>query len=268
MASVLNNVSSLTSQRNLGKAEQGLSATINRLSTGLRINKAADDAAGLQISNNLRADIRILNQARRNANDGIGIINIADGVLEETSSLLTRAVQLAEQAASGTTSSAGRVALNAEFAQIVTAINNLGTDTAYDGTTIFGGSFSVQVGDASVTDVTISASTLSATTLSINTNNLNTSATAQTALTSLQAAISQVSSSRGTLGAQQARLETIINSLGVTAENVVAAESQIRDADIANEVVQLTKFQILTQAGIASLAQANQQSQNVLSLLG
>jgi flagellin len=268
MASVLNNVTSLTAQRNLAQTQKGLSSTINRLSTGLRVNRASDDAAGLQISNNLRADIRILGQAQRNANDGIGIIQIADGVLEEASSLLTRAAELAEQAASGHTSSAGRAALNQEFSQLITAINNMGTDTNYDGTSLFGGSFAIQVGDASVTDVTVAISTLSATTLGVNTNNLSTSTAAQTALTAIQSAISTLSSTRGNLGASEARLNTVINTLNVTRENVIAAESQIRDADIASEVINLTKFQILSQSGVSALAQSNLQAQSVLSLLG
>ncbi|MCB1051854.1 MAG: flagellin FliC [Acidobacteria bacterium] len=267
MGSILNNISSLAAQRNLAQSEKKLTSTIGHLSTGLRINKAADDAAGLQISNNLRADIRILQQARRNANDGIGIITIADGVMEEATNLLTRAAQLAEQAASGHTSSAGRVALNQEFGQIVIAITNLGTDTLYDGSAIFGASFSIQVGDASVQDVLINPSSLSATSLGIAADNLATSTAAETALGTIQTAISQISATRGNLGASQARLETIINSLAITAENVQAAESQIRDAEIAEEVVALTRNQILVQTGTSALAQANVQAQSVLSLL-
>lgn len=268
MASVLNNIPSLSSQRNLANSQRGLNDTINRLATGLRINRAQDDAAGLQISNNLRADIRILSQARRNANDGIGIVQIADGVLEETTNLLTRAAELAEQAASGTTTSAGRVALNAEFAQIVSAINAMGSDVQFDGVSVFGGSFDIKVGDAATSTIAVSAATLSASQLSLGSTNLATSNAANTALTAIQTAIQTISVNRGSLGASQARLSTIVNSLGITAENVTAAESQIRDADIASEVVNLTKFQILTQAGVSSLAQANASAQSVLSLLG
>jgi flagellin len=266
MASILNNIPAMNSRRNLGMSERGLNKTINKLSTGLRIVQAGDDAAGLHISNNLRADIRILQQARRNANDGIGIVNIADGVLEEATNLLTRGAQLAEQAASGTTSSAGRVAIDQEWQELLSAIDDLGTDTLYDGSAIFGGTFSVQVGDASTNDVVITPSALSTASLGLSANML-TSAGASTALTEIQSAITSVSSNRGSLGAAQARLNTIINSLGITAENVQAAESQIRDADIAQEVVNLTKYQILNQTGVASLAQANSASQSVLSLL-
>jgi flagellin len=268
MVSVLNNITSLNAQRNLGNSQAGLNKTINRLSTGLRISHASDDAAGLQISNNLRADIRILNQARRNANDGIGVLAIADGVLEESTSLLTRAAELAEQAASGTTSSSGRNALNAEFTQIKSAINALGTDTKFNGQAIFGSTFSIQVGDETTTDISVSASTLSATTLGISSNTLSTAAAASAALGTIQTAINTVSTMRGNLGATEQRLNTVINSLGITSENLQAAESQIRDADIATEVVNLTKFQILTQSGVSALAQANASQQSVLSLLG
>ena len=129
MASILNNIPAMSSRRHLGISQRGLNSTIGKLSTGMRINQAADDAAGLQISNNLRADVKILGQAMRNANDGLGRLAVADGVMEEATNILTRAAQLAEQAASGTTSSAGRAALNAEFTEIKAALNRLGADT-------------------------------------------------------------------------------------------------------------------------------------------
>lgn len=267
MASVLNNISSLSAQRNLAQSQKGLNSTINRLSTGLRINRASDDAAGLQISNNLRADIRILSQAGRNANDGIGVIQIADGVLEEATNLLTRAAELAEQAASGTTTSAGRTALDAEYTEIKNALNAMGSDTKYDGVSVFGTAFDIRVGEAATESVSVSVSTLSAAGLSLS-GDLTTSANASASITAVLSAIETISSDRGTLGAKQARLSTIVNSLGITAENITAAESQIRDADIATEVVNLTKFQILTQSGVSALAQANVSAQNVLSLLG
>jgi len=268
MASILNNIAAMSSRRHLGISERGLNNTIGKLSTGMRINQAADDAAGLQISNNLRADIKVLHQARRNANDGIGRISIADGVLEEATSLLSRAAQLAEQAASGTTSSAGRTALNAEFTEIKAALDKLDSDTKIDGTTLFGSSLTVRVGEGSSETVSISIGDVDSTNLSINSDTMTSSANASTALTHILSAIEDVSSSRGTLGAKQQRLYTIVNSLGITAENTQAAESQIRDTDVAAEVVNLTKYQILSQSGVASLAQANQSAQSVLSLLG
>ncbi len=268
MASIINNIGALTSQRNLAKSQQNLNTTINRLSTGLRINRASDDAAGLQISNNLRADVRVLNQAKRNANDGLGRLAVQDLTAEEATNLLTRAGELAEQAASGTTTSAGRAALNQEFTQIKEALNALDSDTKFDGQDIFGAQFTVRVGESSTESITVSAFSIDSTSLSINANTLLTSATASTALTAVLSAIETVSQSRGSVGAKSARLQTIVNSLGITSENITAAESQIRDADIASEVVNLTKFQILSQSGVSALAQANQSSQSVLSLLG
>lgn len=270
MASILNNVGALVAKRNLASSQGNLNTTINRLSTGLRINRASDDAAGLQISNNLRADTRVLNQARRNANDGLGRLAVMDLVSEEATNLLTRAGELAEQAASGTTTSAGRAALNQEFTEIKGALNALDSDTKFDGTAVFGTDFTVRVGEAATEVVSVSSFGIDsgAGSLAITSNDLLTSNTASTALTAVLSAIETVSQKRGSIGAKSARLQTIVNSLGITAENLTSAESQIRDADIASEVVNLTKFQILSQSGVSALAQANQSSQSILSLLG
>lgn len=268
MASILNNVQALRSQRNLAQSQNGLNSTINRLSTGLRINQAQDDAAGLQISNNLRADIRVLDQAQRNANDGIGRLNVLDGVLENATALLTRGAELAEQAASGTTTSAGRTALDAEFQQIRNELNAIDSDTKFDGEEVFGNAFSVRVGETSTEVITLTSFNVDATSLSIGTSDLTTSANASTALTSILSAIESISADRGTIGASNARLSAKITNLSLTEENLTAAESQIRDADIASEVVNLTKFQILSQSGVSALTQANQSAQSVLSLLG
>lgn len=268
MASIINNVGAVNAQRNLAASQSGLNTTINRLSTGFRINRAHDDAAGLSISNNLRADVKILNQARRNANDGLGRLAVVDLVSEEATNLLTRAAELAEQAASGTTTSAGRAALDSEFTEIKSALNDLNTNTKFDGTAVFGtSSFTVRVGESSGETVTVSGIQISATALSVS-GSLTTSANANTSLGQITSAIESISSSRGTVGAKSARLQTLVNSLGISSENIQAAESQIRDADVASEVVNLTKFQILSQSGVSALAQANQSAQSVLSLLG
>lgn len=267
MASIITNPGALNAQRNLAGSQKSLNTTINRLSTGLRINRASDDAAGLQISNNLRADVKILNQARRNANDGLGRLAVADLVSEEATNLLTRAAELAEQAASGTTSSAGRVALNSELTEIKAALNRLDEDTKFDGANVFGTNFDIRVGESTNESVSVSSINIDSTNLTV-TELLTTSDSASLALAQITTAIEQVSSDRGTLGAKSQRLQTLVNSLGITAENITAAESQIRDADVASEVVNLTKFQILSQSGVSALAQANQSSQSVLSLLG
>lgn len=267
MASIVNNIGSLNAQRNLAASQKGLNTTINRLSTGLRINKAADDAAGLQISNNLRADIRITNQARRNANDGLGRLAVIDLTSEEATNILTRAAELAEQAASGTTTTAGRTALNAEFTEIKSALTALDSDTKFDGVAVFGQNFDVRVGENASETISVTSIDIDATSLGV-TGDLTSSANASTALGQITSAIEQVSADRGTIGAKSQRLQTVVNSLGILSENVQAAESQIRDADIASEVVNLTKFQILSQSGVSALAQANQSAQSVLSLLG
>jgi flagellin len=269
MASIINNIGAQAASRNLANSQTGLNSTINRLSTGLRINRAYDDAAGLQISNNLRADVKILNQARRNANDGLGRLAVIDLVSEEATNLLTRAAELAEQAASGTTTSAGRAALDAEFTEIKAALDDLNTNTKFDGNEVFtAAGFQVRVGETSGETVAVSGFQISSTELSINANTLTTSGNADTAMTQITAAIESVSTNRGDIGAKSQRLLTLTNSLGITAENIQAAESQIRDADVASEVVNLTKFQILSQSGVSALAQANQSAQSVLSLLG
>ena len=268
MASIINNIGALQANRNLARSQGNLNSTINKLSTGLRINRAHDDAAGLQISNNLRADIRVLNQAKRNANDGLGRLAVMDLTSEEASNLLTRAAELAEQAASGTTSAAGRTALNQEFGEIKEALNALDSDTKFDGAEVFGANITVRVGEAATEAVTVTAFGIDATSLSINANDLTTSGNASTALGAILTAIESVSAKRGGVGAKSARLQTIVNSLGISSENLTAADSQIRDADIASEVVNLTKFQILSQSGVSALAQANQSAQSVLSLLG
>lgn len=268
MASILNNPGAVNAQRNLASSQSGLNTTINRLSTGLRINRAHDDAAGLQISNNLRADVKIANQARRNANDGLGRLAVVDLVSEEATNLLTRAAELAEQAASGTTTSAGRAALDSEFTEIKAALDDLDANTKFDGTAVFGNNFDVRVGETSGETVTVSAVNIDSTSLSVNSDDLTTSGNATTALANITAAIETVSTARGTIGAKSQRLQTLVNSLGILSENISAAESQIRDADVASEVVNLTKFQILSQSGVSALAQANQSAQSVLGLLG
>jgi flagellin len=275
MASILNNITALSAQRNLNNSNLGMDRTVTRLSTGLRINQAKDDAAGLSIANKLRMDVRVLNQAVRNANDGISIIQTADNALNEVSSLLTRAAQLAEEAASDTSggdSSSSKTALDDEYQAILTEITRLGSTLEFNNTQLFSGSaqFDIKVGAGASTVITISSSTglgdLSASNLTL-TGDLQTKANATTEQARISAAMSTISQWRGDLGAIQARLETTINTLSVSAENIQAAESRIRDADIATEVVNLTKYQILQQSGTAALAQANAASQNVLALL-
>jgi len=280
--SILNNISGVNAQNQLNMNNVNLSRTLLRLSSGKRINSGADDAAGLQIADSLRANTFALDQSVRNANDGIGVAQIADGALQEISNLLTRAVTLAEEAATETVDSTGRASLNAEFTQIETEIARIATQTNFNGQALFtsgsgiDGTLSVFVGDitssASV-NVTIGAITTSSGTVSdvggadLTAVDLTTAAAAATSLTSIKAALSGVSNSRGTIGGGINRLQSVVAVLQNQSQNTLAAESNMRDANIASEVSNLTKYQILAQSGIAALAQANSSSQSVLGLL-
>ena len=263
MASILNNVAALGASRQLSATNLGLNKTIERLTSGKRINRASDDAAGLAISNKLGADIRIAGQGQRNANDGISYLQTADGVLDEVTNLLTRAAELSQQASSGTSGAdngTGKTALDAEFQKIISTISDIQTSTTFNSASVFGSTLAVSVGNYST--VTVSVATFTA--LS---GDLKTSAGAKTAATAVSSLLDSVSSLRGTIGANQQQLQSVSNSLGIQVENFTAAFSQIRDANVADEVVNLSKFQILNQSGISALSQANQSSQSILALL-
>ncbi len=273
--SVVTNIGALNAQNQLIKSQRGLSVTINRLSSGLRINGAKDDAAGLAIAETLRADVAALNQGVRNANDGIGVINVADSALGEIGNLLQRAVTLAEQAASETSgedSSTSKQAINDEYNQILAEIDRIAATVEFNGVSLLSGSgasIDVQVGTgASANDrITIQTSAVSSSGLGLSSGSLLTASGARDELVNLQSAIDTISSNRGDLGAYYNRLEHTIAVITVQAENLKAAESQIRDANVAQEVVNLTKFQVLNQTGLSALAQANMTSQSVLALL-
>ncbi len=279
--SILNNIAGLNAQNQLNINNVNLSRTLLRLSSGKRVNSGADDAAGLQIADSLHANAMALDQAVRNANDGIGVSQIADGALQEISNLLTRAVTLAEEAATETVDSTGRASLNAEFAQIQSEIARIATQTNFNGVGIFttagvNGSLSVFVGDmASVSSisVTIKAITVSGSTVTslngsdLTTINLTSQGTAATALSTLKTALSNVANMRADIGAGINRLQSAVAVMQAQSQNTQAAESTIRDANVAQEVANLTKYQILAQSGIAALAQANSNSQIVLGLI-
>jgi flagellin len=255
------------------------------LSSGKRINSGADDAAGLQIADSLRANTQALNQAVRNANDGISVSQIADGALQEMGNLLTRSVSLAEEAATETVDATGRTSLNNEFGQIQSEIARIATQTNFNGYSIFGsngvnGSLSIFVGDTSgSSSISVSISTIStagsgssATVTSLGGQNLasvnlTSMDTAATSLTTIKDALNSVSNMRAGIGSGINRLQSAVSVLQTQSQNTQAAESSIRDANVAEEVANLTKYQILSQSGIAALAQANSSSQSVLSLL-
>lgn len=270
MASILNNVAALGASRQLGVTSAGLQKTIERLTTGKRINVASDDAAGLGISNQLGADIRIASQGRRNANDGVSYLQVADGVLDEVTNLLTRASELAQQAQTGTISATNRSALDAEFQNIITTIADIGQSTKFNGTAVFGSSLTVAVAGFSSVAVavgTVATSSTAALGLTAGTSALTSAAAASSVATILVSALTSVSNLRATIGAGQQQLSSVSNSLGIQVENFTAAYSQIRDADISAEVISLTKFQILNQSGTSALGQANQATQSILALL-
>ena len=263
--SILNNVSALTASRQMGITQSGLEKTIQRLTTGKRINQASDDAAGLAISNRLGADVRISAQAKRNAQDGIAYMAVADGALDEVTSLLTRAAELAEQAATGTINEDNRDALDLEFQKIIGAINNVGSNAKFNGQKIFDSeSISVSVANFEAITFAVGDMVTFATGATIGGSD-GTSATSMKA--TLDGLLQSVSIQRASLGAQMQSLNTISNTLGIQVENYTNAFSQIRDANVADEVINLTKFQILGQSGTSALSQANQASQMLLGLL-
>jgi flagellin len=272
------NISALTASRNLRSISNRLGSSISRLSSGLRVNRGADDAAGLAISESLRAQVRGYAQASRNANDGISMVQTAEGSLSEINSLLGRAYELATQSANGVLSSTQRTSINTEFTAIKNEITRISNITDFNGTKLLDGTLAssatavnIQVGLTNTANSKISVNVVKdvdSSHLSINSDSLGTAGGALSALGNISSAISTVSDIRGQLGAVQNRLGSAISSLDVTTENLTAAESAIRDVDFAQETAEFSKNQILTQAATSVLAQANMLPQNVLQLLG
>jgi len=272
--SVYNNVEAQNAHRLLSNTGANLNKSMERLSSGLRINRAADDAAGLAVSEGMRSQIRGMNVASRNAQDGVSMVQVADGALGNVGDMLQRVRDLAVQASNGTLTDAQRKNLDTEVQQILTEIGKTGTATEFNGLKILAGSVAtaasavtLQVGANASQNIAFTIGTVSTSDLGISGIAVSTAASATAAIASLDAAISTVTTSRANLGAIQNRLEHTINRLGMTSENLQAAESRIRDADMASEMINFTKHQILQQSGMAMLAQANQSPQSVLSLL-
>ncbi|HEB53892.1 MAG TPA: flagellin FliC [bacterium] len=268
------NVTSINAQRNLSSVTNRLSTNFRRLSTGLRISTAADDAAGLAISERLRSQVRSLEQAKRNANDGISFVQTAEGALNEVSSILVRLRELSIQASNGSVSDQDKSTLNEEFTSLVSEINRIGRSTEFNGIKLLDGSssavsFQVGFGTTSGIDtLSVSLSAALSTSLALDSLDIGSTGSTTTAITNIDAAINTISSLRGSLGAVQNRLGSTINNLAIQTENLSAAESRIRDVDVAYETAQLTRNNILQQASISVLAQANAQPQSALSLLG
>jgi len=266
------NTASLNAQRNLSQTTTNLQRSMERLSSGLRITRASDDAAGLAISERLRAEVRSLQQAQRNAMDGISMLQVAEGAMNETSSTLIRLRELAIQSANGTLGAGERTVLNTEFQDLLAEIDRVAAVTEFNGTPLLDGSAATvnfQVGvNATVNDV-ISVTGVDATTTGLGLVALavDTDINASAALATLDTAIDSVSTLRAGFGTAQNRLESTIRSIAVSVENTAAAESRIRDVDVAAETAILTRNQVMQQAGIAVLAQANVSSQSALALL-
>jgi len=273
------NLYSVNAQRNVRRVQSRLAVSVERLSSGLRINSAKDDAAGLAISMKLTAHIRSINQAIRNAQDGISVVQTAEGALNEIHNILTRMRELAQQAANGVLSSSDRSALNQEFQDLKSEITRISDTTDFNGLKLLNGDLSangisLQVGinNTDQDRITISGTTLadidaSALGLSGTISSIETATNAQSMLTLIDSAISTVSTRRGNLGAVQNRLGSTIANLEIAVENLTSANSRIVDADFAVETANLTKNQIILQAGVAVLAQANIIPQYALQLL-
>ncbi|MEX5214365.1 MAG: flagellin [Nitrospiraceae bacterium] len=273
MSLVVNtNLASLAAQRNLTSSTNSLTRSVERLSSGLRITRAADDAAGLGVSETLRASIRSINQAKRNASDGISLTQIADGAAQEIGNLLARMRELATQSGSGTVGTTERSYLDQEFVALRSEIDRIASVTEFNGQALLSGatnSFSVFVGFKSGASnvLSLDLNDLDLNALGLSSVNISSANNAQSSLANIDSAISAVATARAEYGSIQNRFETTISNLAVTSENFSAAESRIRDADVAYETAIFTRNQILVQSGVAILAQANSLPQAALALL-
>jgi len=273
MISVLTNPSSLFAQQSLGGATSALAKTQARLSSGLRVLSAADDAAGLAISEDFKADIRSLSQARRNANDGVSLVQTADGALKEIGGMLTRMRELSVQARNGTLNTTQRGYLNDEFGTLRSEIDRIAATTEFNGNDLLDGdqaggiSFQVGINTTSNDRLTVSIATTNGSALGIGSSAIDTTSNADSAIGAIDTAIQRVSERRATLGATQNRLSISVSNIDTYRTNLSAAQSRIADVDVAEETAALTRNQILVQSSAAMLAQANQGPQIALSLL-
>jgi len=280
---IFNNIASVNARRLLDENSARLTQSIQRMSSGIRINKASDDAAGLAISEGLRSDIRTLRQALRNANDGMSLIQITEGALQEQGNILIRLRELASQSANGTVGSTERASIQLEFSALRDEVDRISSTTEFNGQGLVDGSLAssvvstshvlIQIGLSNHSNSRMNLNTavnlteMTSTGLEIHNLSLTSAEDALVALNQLDTAINTMTASRGKIGSVQNRLSTSVSSLSLAIENYTAAESQIRDADMAYEIAELTKNQILVQASTAMVSQANMIPQGVLSLL-
>jgi len=278
--SILTNVPSLNAQNNLKRTQLDQARSMGRLSSGLRINRAGDDAAGLAISENLKAQIRSLGQAERNANDGISLLQTAEGSMNEVSGILTRMRELAMQSSTDTVGDSERAFVQQEFSALMEEIDRIANVTEFNGTPLLDGSatgldFQVGIRDTANDRITVAIADMRSTALgtggggaAIGTAGVDSRANAQASLDIIDAAIQDVSAGRAGIGAAENRLQVTIANINVSRENLSAANSRIRDTDVAEESAAMTRASILMQAGVSVLAQANQTPQMALNLLG
>jgi flagellin len=281
--SIINNTLSNTAQRFLDINSKRVGQSIERVSFGTRVNKGADDVASLAVSESLRSDIRALRQGVRNLNDGISMINVIEGALNEQAGSIIRLKELATQGASGTIGQFERQTLQLEFTSLVAEIDRIAATTEFNGRTLLDGSLaqtiqssqqsSVQIGidSENASRINLNAeldlSASNSTQLGINNLSITTTATAQTALDQIDISLDALNSARGRTGALQNRFIKALGNLGVSIENLTAADSSIRDADIAEEIAQLTRNQIIAQASVTMVGQTNLAGQNLLNIL-
>jgi flagellin len=269
---VQHNLRAMNSNRQLGLTTSAQAKSTEKLSSGYRVNRAADDAAGLAISEKMRRQVKGLTQASRNAQDGISAVQTAEGALNEVHDMLQRMNVLANQASNGTNTTVDRQYLQQEFAALTSEINRVASTTTFNEKNLLYGTFKnvgLQVGAEAGQTIALNITKMSATAIGITSSvKISTAAAAQSAITTIKDALKSVSSQRADLGAVQNRLEHTINNLDNVVENTTAAESQIRDTDMATEMVAYSNNNILAQAGTSMLAQSNQANQSVLSLLG
>ena len=268
---IQHNIAAVNSYRNLGINQSSLSKNLEKLSSGYRINRAGDDAAGLAISEQMRSQINGINQASKNAEDAIGLIQTAEGALSEVHSMLQRMTTLATQSANGTYNSVARGNIQKEMDALIQEIDRIANNTNFNKVypmSAAGNDMTFQIGPSSGETLTVVTSQMTSTGLGVASLDLSEQTDSNAAIDTINAAIDKVSAFRADLGAAQNRLEHTIANLDVTSENITAAESRVRDTDMADEITAFTKNNILSQAATAMLAQANAAPQNVLQLLG
>jgi flagellin len=273
MAVINTNIGAMKAANASTSANKQLGTAMERLSTGKRINSAKDDAAGLAIASTMTAQIRGMNQAIRNANDGIALAQTADGALSETSNMLQRIRELAIQSKSGTYSTSDRANLQAEVSQLQAQIDDNLTNTKFNGVALFSKvsgtdvTITIQAGDAATSTIDLKIAGLDGTKLTTTALDVSTTTAAATTIGNVDAALTSINTTRASLGAGQSRLESAVNNLTTNTTNLSEARSRIEDADYSSETTALAKAQILAQASTAMISQANQTQQNVLSLL-